>query len=128
MAHVVDLVVDVRPAHVSSLLAAFPSPRYYLSESAIRQAIDSETMFNLLDTVEGDKVDFWVLTAEPFDRSRFARKHTEHLLGAELCPGEGKINPLTATYRVLGDHQLEIADDSGNVTLVYTQIEYGTTE
>ena len=33
-----------------------------------------------------------------------------------------------ATYRVIGDHQLEIADDSGNVMLVYTQIEYGPTE
>lgn len=31
-------------------------------------------MFNLLDLREGDKVDFWLLTKEPFDRSRFARR------------------------------------------------------
>ena len=29
-------------------------------------------MFNLLALTEGDKVDFWILTEEPFDRSRFA--------------------------------------------------------
>ena len=29
----------------------------------------------------GDKVDFWILTDEPFDRSRFARKYEEDMLG-----------------------------------------------
>jgi heat shock protein HslJ len=33
-----------------------------------------------------------------------------------------------ATYRVIGDHQLQIADDSGNVMLGYTRIEYGSSE
>jgi hypothetical protein len=30
---------------------------------------------------EGDKVDFWMLTDEPFDRSRFARKRLADLGG-----------------------------------------------
>jgi hypothetical protein len=38
-------------------------------------------MFNLLDTTEGDKADFWILTDEPFDRSRFTRKQEEKMLG-----------------------------------------------
>ncbi|MEZ5860402.1 MAG: FAD-dependent oxidoreductase [Geminicoccaceae bacterium] len=32
---------------------------------------------------------------------RLAPTLSDHLLGAEHCPGEGKINPLTATYRVM---------------------------
>ena len=28
-------------------------------------------MFNLIDLKEGDKVDFWLLTNETFDKSRF---------------------------------------------------------
>jgi hypothetical protein len=31
-------------------------------------------MFNLLDADTGDKVDFWLLTDDEFDQSRFARK------------------------------------------------------
>lgn len=41
-------------------------------------------MFNLIDVSEGDKIDFWVLTDEPFDRSRFARRLTETILGTKV--------------------------------------------
>lgn len=55
-------------------MAAFPQPDYYLDEQSILNAIGENGMFNLIDINEGDKVDFWVLTEEPFDRSRFKRK------------------------------------------------------
>jgi hypothetical protein len=38
----------------------------------------------LLDTTEGDKVDFWILTTEPFDQSRFSRKQEEKVLGVSM--------------------------------------------
>ncbi len=38
-------------------------------------------MFNLLDTEAGDKVDFWIVTDEPFDISRFKRKIEENVFG-----------------------------------------------
>lgn len=41
-------------------------------------------MFNLIDVKEGEKVDFWVLTDEPFDRSRFSRRYEEEVLGTRL--------------------------------------------
>jgi hypothetical protein len=41
-------------------------------------------MFNLLALAEGDKVDFWMLTDEPFDQSRFARKLVQEVLGMRL--------------------------------------------
>ncbi|MFQ5603825.1 MAG: hypothetical protein ACE5HS_11200 [bacterium] len=42
-------------------------------------------MFNLISVTEGDKVDFWILTDDEFDKSRFARKYIEHVLGANIC-------------------------------------------
>ena len=65
-------------------LAAFPAPRYYLDRVDAEQAIDEGTMFNLIDSLEGDKVDFWLLTGEPFDRSRFMRRKAEEIFGARL--------------------------------------------
>jgi hypothetical protein len=34
--------------------------------------------------IEGDKIDFWLLTDEPFDRSRFARKRRVRLFDFEI--------------------------------------------
>jgi hypothetical protein len=75
--HDIDLVVDLRPSHIKPLLLAFQSPDFYLEEIAILEALEHKSMFNLLHTTEGDKVDFWILTDEPFDKSRFARKYAE---------------------------------------------------
>jgi hypothetical protein len=41
-------------------------------------------MFNLIDIKEGDKVDFWMLTDEPFDQSRFSRKYVEEIIGIKI--------------------------------------------
>ena len=41
-------------------------------------------MFNLLQVSEGDKVDFWMLTDDPFDIARFSRRQHEDVLGMTL--------------------------------------------
>ena len=70
--HDVDLVVDVRPADVARLLAA------------VEEAVRERRMFNLIQTTTGDKVDFWPLTGEAFDRRRFARRRVVEALGLRL--------------------------------------------
>src|SRR5205807_8462038 len=68
----------------ASLLAVFSDPDYYLSESSVREAVERRSMFNLLAFAEGDKVDFWLLTSEPFDRSRFERRRIVDVSGMKL--------------------------------------------
>ena len=82
--HDIDLVVVLSRDAIPTLTAAFPSPDYYLSEDSIRDAIRQKSMFNLLFLQDGEKVDFWLLTDEPFDRSRFARKRVETVFGIQL--------------------------------------------
>lgn len=82
--HDIDIVVNIQQKSVQKFIAAFPSPKYYLTESSINEAIQNKGMFNLLDTTEGDKVDFWLLTNEPFDQSRFARKYKETAIGLQM--------------------------------------------
>lgn len=82
--HDIDFVVAVDQSHVVAILSAFPPPRFYLDEQAARQAVRSRGMFNLIDTESGDKVDFWLLTDDPFDRSRFARRCEQDVLGIRL--------------------------------------------
>jgi hypothetical protein len=82
--HDIDLVVDIRISDIATLVQAFPSPDYYLDVEMIRAAIHRHSMFNLLDVKQGEKVDFWILTTDPFDQSRFARRYRERLFGMEF--------------------------------------------
>lgn len=82
--HDIDIVVQIPPVSIPSLIQAFPLPDYYLSESSIKDALVHKSMFNLLDTREGDKVDFWILTNEPFDTSRFERRYPVEVLGIKM--------------------------------------------
>jgi hypothetical protein len=85
--HNIDLVVAIRAAPGDAarmLMAAFPEPQFYLDEEAIRSAVGAMGMFNLIDTREGDKVDFWLLTADAFQKGRFARRSVEDFDGMRL--------------------------------------------
>ncbi len=82
--HDIDFVVALRPSDVDRLVNAFAGPDFYVDATAARDAIAHESMFNLIDVREGDKVDFWILTGEPFDRTRFSRKYVEEVLGERL--------------------------------------------
>jgi hypothetical protein len=84
LSHDIDIVIHLPVAAVPQLLQAFPQPKYYLAEDAVRDALRQGSMFNLLHVAEGDKVDFWILTGEPFDQARFARKRLEDFLGMRL--------------------------------------------
>lgn len=83
--HDIDIVVNLPRAKARDLTGAFPAPAYYLDEEAVAEAISGKGMANLLDTVSGDKVDFWMLTDEPFDLSRFARRYREELFGMRFA-------------------------------------------
>ncbi|HVW35827.1 MAG TPA: hypothetical protein VHB99_00940 [Pirellulales bacterium] len=74
LTHDIDLVVAMDAADADRIIEAFASPDYYLSAAAAHDAVRTRRMFNLLDLREGDKVDFWLLTDDPFDRSRFSRR------------------------------------------------------
>jgi hypothetical protein len=82
--HDVDLVVAMPPQSVGPIVRTFAPPEYYLDEQAVRNALARRDMFNLLQVTTGDKVDFWVLTDEPYDRSRFARRRSVDALNMRL--------------------------------------------
>lgn len=82
--HDIDIVVTLNQSAIVSFITAFPPPQYYLSEDGITDAIKHKNMFNLIDTTGGDKIDFWILTDEDFDKSRFTRKYEEEMPGFKM--------------------------------------------
>lgn len=83
--HDVDLVIAMPGHAVADLARAFPPPDFYLDEQSIRDALAGGGQFNLLHVTEGDNVDFWLLTDEPYDEVRFNRRTTEIVDGMPVA-------------------------------------------
>lgn len=83
--HDIDLVVNIRKKKIEQIMLAFQPPEFYLDKDSILFAISNKSMFNLIDVTSGYKVDFWTLTDEPFDESRFSRRRIEKMSGLELA-------------------------------------------
>ncbi len=82
--HDLDVVVAVRLEDASALIQNFASPEFYLDEVAILEAIETGGMFNAINLEDGDKIDFWMLTNEEFDESRFRRRMEVDVFGIRL--------------------------------------------
>jgi hypothetical protein len=82
--HDIDIVIDITPEDVARVAQALSAPGIYLDVHAVSDATRRRTMFNLIDPVSGDKADFWLLTDEPYDRARFARRMRIEALGLAL--------------------------------------------
>ena len=72
--HDIDVVVRISGADVERIGDAFDDEDFYLDTETIREALRGGSMFNLIDLKGGEKVDFWLLTDDPFDTSRMNRR------------------------------------------------------
>ncbi len=82
--HDIDMVVAIQSSKAHELVETFPPSDFYLDKDSILDAINRRSMFNLIDVKGGDKVDFWILTDEPFDQSRFPRRYSEEFMGLKM--------------------------------------------
>jgi hypothetical protein len=112
LSHDIDLVIHLPVAAVPALLKAFPDPEFYLSEESVREALRQRRMFNLLHVADGDKVDFWILTDEPFDQARFARKRVEEFQGMwlKVSSPEDTILKKLSWSKLLGGSEKQLTD------------------
>jgi hypothetical protein len=69
----IDIVANLQESQIQHLLNAF-SPRFYISEMAIREAILWGHSFNLIDNETAWKIDVFILTQDPFKQSKFQRR------------------------------------------------------
>ncbi|MFG0330134.1 MAG: hypothetical protein ACF8PN_09580 [Phycisphaerales bacterium] len=70
----VDIVVDLSSQHIDALVCGFPEDDFYMSESMVRDAVRSRTMFNVIHAASGMKVDFIVRKPDAFEQTRFNRR------------------------------------------------------
>lgn len=80
----IDIIISINRDHINKLIKNFAPPRYYIDEEQIHLAIQYEKMFNLLDTEEGDKIDFYIQKNESYEKEKFNRRKKESFLGMEV--------------------------------------------
>lgn len=78
----VDLVADLEPPHAALLVAALGDD-YYADEESIADAIRRRSSFNLIHYATSFKIDVFVASREPFQRSSLARRTTDTLSSPE---------------------------------------------
>ena len=124
--HDIDLVVALARRDCARLRDAFPASGFYLSESAMREAVESQRMFNLLDITSGDKVDFWILTREPFDQSRFARRGQTKVDGVvvDVSRPEDTILAKLLWARQSGGSEKQFGDALGVYEVNFGQLDF----
>ena len=84
--HDIDFVVEVKRKETGKLISKLKklSGDFQFQESAVKNAIANKGMFNVLHLPTYLKLDFWLLTSNSFDKSRFARKVTVDVLGEKM--------------------------------------------
>ena len=81
----VDVVADLPLSLVPELLNAFPASEYYVSESAIREAISQRRQFNIIHPASGLKVDVIIPDGSEYDCLRMRRRLRLDLLVDETA-------------------------------------------
>jgi hypothetical protein len=70
----IDIVVDLKEAHIQALAATYPPPRYYADPEQMRSSIRMGISFNIIDGKRGEKADLSPLTRDSRYRQAFGRR------------------------------------------------------
>lgn len=69
----IDIVVDLKPTQVGKLCEAFPTPDFYVSETAAQEAVKNRTQFNFIHPTSGNKIDFMIVRDSPWAVAQLQR-------------------------------------------------------
>ena len=76
----IDVLVSLTPDDAEPLTRAFPSPDYYVSLEAAREAIVHGGQFNVIHPASGNKVDFMMAPRDPWGREQLSRRQRVRIL------------------------------------------------
>jgi len=127
LTHDIDIIIMIVEKDINKISSAFPGEHYYLSESTIKQAIRDKGQFNIISIKEGDKIDFWILTDKPFDKSRFSRRQKENFLGFEIIVSSPEDTILEKLYwsKLSGGSEKQFTDALRVFEIQYEKLDIG---
>ena len=76
----IDIVLDLSADRIAAFCAAFPAPEFFLSEQAVRDAVQAHFQFNVLHPATANKLDFILTRTDEWGRVQMARRQNVQLL------------------------------------------------
>lgn len=80
----VDIVIDPTADSLERFLASIDAEAFYVDAGTARDALQRRTMFNLIDTSNGWKVDLVVRKARPFSIEEMRRRGVRTIAGVDV--------------------------------------------
>ncbi len=121
----IDIVIDLKQEQVPAFCAAFPSSDFYLSESAVRDAVRTHFQFNVLHPASGNKIDFILAQDDAWGRQQLANRQLISLLpdrqGYAARPEDVILGKLR--YYHEGRSEKHLRDIAGIVKLQGSQLD-----
>ena len=78
--HDIDLNVAISSGDIKKIYDGFKD-LFYVSKEAIEEAVRYQSMFNIICNETIDKIDFWIVKDNEYDKKRFARRIGEKIKG-----------------------------------------------
>jgi hypothetical protein len=75
----IDILLELPASQIAGFCQHFPSPDFYLSETAVREAVRRHTQFNVIHPSSGNKIDFILNRQDAWGQSQFARRQAVQL-------------------------------------------------
>jgi hypothetical protein len=79
----IDFVIHLQPQDIDSFVAHFDGA-YYCSKDAVIDAVNRQSIFNVIDHASGFKADFVVLKNSEYRLVEFERKQIRDFFGIEI--------------------------------------------
>ncbi len=76
----IDVLVSLTSDDAVPIARAFPSPDYYVSLEAVKEAIAHGGQFNVIHPTSGNKIDFMMAPRDPWGREQLSRRQRVRIL------------------------------------------------
>ncbi|HUG89281.1 MAG TPA: hypothetical protein VML55_00505 [Planctomycetaceae bacterium] len=120
----IDIVVAARFPQIEQLAARLDDDKY-LSLQAARDALLNQSLFSVIDTKSGWKVDLIPRKRRPFDHASFHRRLAGRLLDREICvlsPEDAILSKLEWAKK--SDSERQLRDVESMLVLQWEKIDF----
>jgi len=122
--HDIDFVIEATPDQLGSLVAALQVQGHYAELDAAMDALRHESLFNVIDTATGWKIDLIFRKSRAFDQEEFRRRRPAKLFDTQLFVASAEdviISKLE--WAKLGGSQRQIEDVAKVLEVQWTTLD-----
>jgi len=122
--HDIDFVIEATPDQLRTLVPALQRQGYYVELDAALEAYRNESLFNVIDSTSGWKIDLIFRKSRPFDQEEFRRRRPAKLFDTQLFVASAEdviISKLE--WAKLGGSQRQIEDVANVLAVQWTTLD-----